>query len=66
MENIINTSENGWVLGDLGSAIAYYTPYGDYPIVGTMAYLPKYIRKARNNNNNHCKMNIFKKDIYAF
>ncbi|CAD8116827.1 unnamed protein product [Paramecium primaurelia] len=66
LENIINTTDNGWVLGDFGSAQAYLTPYGNYPIVGTMAYLPKQIRKARNNNHQYFKMNLFKKDIYAF
>ncbi|CAK75291.1 unnamed protein product (macronuclear) [Paramecium tetraurelia] len=66
LENIINTQKNGWVLADFGCAIQYATPYGEYPIVGTRAYMQKQVRKALNNNLKKFKMNLFNKDIYAF
>ncbi|CAD8106415.1 unnamed protein product [Paramecium sonneborni] len=66
LENIINTQQNGWVLADFGCAIQYTTPYGEYPIVGTRAYMQKQIREALKHNLKLFKMNLFKKDIYAF
>ncbi|CAD8205996.1 unnamed protein product [Paramecium pentaurelia] len=66
LENIINTQKNGWVLADFGCAIQYTTPYGEYPIVGTRVYLQKQVRGALKNNLKMFKMNLFKKDIYAF
>ncbi|CAD8133339.1 unnamed protein product [Paramecium octaurelia] len=66
LENIINTQNNGWVLADFGCAIQYTTPYGEYPILGTRAYMQKQVRGALKNNLRIFKMNLFKKDIYAF
>ncbi|CAD8212757.1 unnamed protein product [Paramecium octaurelia] len=66
LENIINTQKNGWVLADFGCATQYTTPYGEYPIAGTRAYMQKSVRGALNNNLKMFKMNLFKKDIYAF
>ncbi|CAK64664.1 unnamed protein product (macronuclear) [Paramecium tetraurelia] len=66
LENIINTQKNGWVLADFGCSTQYITPYGEYPIVGTRAYMQKQVRGALNNNLKIFKMNLFKKDIYAF
>ncbi|CAD8122944.1 unnamed protein product [Paramecium sonneborni] len=66
LENIINTQKNGWVLADFGCAIQYQTPYGNYPIVGTRVYLQKPQRTAFQNDLRRTKINLFKKDIFAF
>ncbi|CAD8122881.1 unnamed protein product [Paramecium sonneborni] len=66
LENIINTIQKGWVLADFGCAIQYSTPFGEYPIVGTKIYMQKKQRQALQNNLKRVKMNLFKKDIYAF
>ncbi|CAD8211759.1 unnamed protein product [Paramecium octaurelia] len=66
LENILRTKENGWVLSDFGCSTQYKTPYGEYPILGTIQYYQKSIRQTYAQNRRKCKMNLFKNDIYAF
>ncbi|CAK64587.1 unnamed protein product (macronuclear) [Paramecium tetraurelia] len=66
LDNILKTKENGWVLSDFGCSTQYQTPYGEYPILGTIQYYKKSIRQTYAQNQRKCKMNLFKNDIYAF